>query len=181
SSGMEPATTGWMLLGTAHVTSPAPTRSAALDAMVGAPDFPTEPPMISACPYSPLLEFSFRRGRRIGGASFHINPIFDVMASLGEPMLATTIGPRVRALKIPPGFRAVKVTMALLRHELGWSTLNESESAPEGISTEITGALDSPIRSTARLASSGSGGRKPVPKMASISKSESLKRLPLAH
>ena len=45
NSGIAPATTGCMLFGTAQVTSPAPVRKAAIEAMVGAPDFPTEPPI----------------------------------------------------------------------------------------------------------------------------------------
>src|SRR6185437_5357050 len=74
NSGIALATIGRMLPGTAQVTNPAPIRKAAIEAMVGAPDFPREPPIINAWPYRPLLEFRRRCSVRIAGGSFHSIP-----------------------------------------------------------------------------------------------------------
>src|SRR5204863_8340485 len=119
NSGVTSATIGRMLFGMAQVTNPAPLRRAAKDAIRGAPDLPNEPPMINACPYKPLFESRRRRCCRISGGEFHSRPNCDWIAFLGEPISATTIGPRASVLNTMPGFKAVKVTIALLRHALG--------------------------------------------------------------
>ena len=61
NSGAKPDTCATIGLGTAAVTSPAPARSAAIDAIAGAPDFPTDPPITSTCPNFPLFESAAAR------------------------------------------------------------------------------------------------------------------------
>ena len=61
NSAANDATLGSTLRGTATVLSPAPARNAAMPAIAAAPDFPSEPPTISAWPYIPLFE-SIGRG-----------------------------------------------------------------------------------------------------------------------
>jgi len=53
NSGAMAATSGSTGAAPAAVTSPAPARSAARDAIAGAPDLPTEPPTTSTCPKLP--------------------------------------------------------------------------------------------------------------------------------
>ena len=121
---------------------PAPARSAAIPAMAAAPDFPNEPPTISTCPYMPLLLSRLRgassaaKSRGVVTSRFRL----DTMASDGEPIGATTIGPRVSSPKTCAGRGAVKVTMAS-EWIITWPVCGviASESAPDGISTAITG------------------------------------------
>src|SRR6185312_3291639 len=94
SSGVIPATIGKIDSDTAAVTSPAPARSAASEAIDGAPDFPFAPPTTSTCPYIPLL-LSAARGSRATAAELPAHTSFksERTASSGDPIGATTIGP----------------------------------------------------------------------------------------
>src|SRR5207248_7992706 len=119
SSGVNPATIGSMLLGTAAVTRPAPARKAPILAIAAAPLFPTEPAMINTCPKSPLCAFTLRFLNIATREPHHSSPDRDSIACGGEPIGATTIGPLVSRESRCAGFGAVKVTMALLRQICG--------------------------------------------------------------
>ena len=62
--------------------------------MAGAPDLPLAPPMTRTCPKRPLLESAVRGFSVIVlEVPAQVRPVADSMASAGEPMGATTIGP----------------------------------------------------------------------------------------
>ena len=96
------------------------------------------------------------------------------MASGGDPMGATTTGPRVSSPKTCAGRGAVKVTMASARTipSPGCGVI-ASESAPDGMSTATTG-LAAPVHGGNGLAIQAlhRRGLKPVPRIASTSSSQ---------
>src|SRR6267154_2647838 len=93
------------------------------------------------------------------------------MASSGEPMDAITVGPEVRFPKTCAGRGAVKVTIASARATEPVCPPITSESAPEGMSTAITGVVVALIFAIAWAYIPLTGGRKPEPRMASTNTS----------
>src|SRR5512147_867856 len=103
--------------GVAMVDNPAPTRSADMPAMAAAPALPNDPPITNTCPKLPLLA-SGRRGRSkdamsSGVMTFRFSE--DEIASGGEPIGVTIVGPSARRLNTWAGRGAVKVTTASAR------------------------------------------------------------------
>ena len=169
SSAAKPATVGSTDRGVATVERPAPARSAAIPAMAAAPDFPSEPPMMSTCPKFPLFASTARGAKQawMSGQAITSRLSFDWIASAGEPIRPTTISPRVRSPKTCAGRGAVKVTMASARQRRCSSGAKASALAPEGMSTASTGTGDALIKSMAAANSPATGGLKPVPRRAS--------------
>ena len=109
--------------GTAAVTRPAPARRQASEAMLGAPAVPKLPPTMRTWPNLPLFEL-MGRGASVSGLAAPAQWRFwvDWTAVAGEPMSATTTGPktaRVRWPKMWASFGAVKVTTASARQASG--------------------------------------------------------------
>src|ERR1700723_1649358 len=77
-------------------------------------------------------------------APAHVSPVVDSIASSGDPMGATTIGPVALLVRLPlrcASLGAVKVTTALARKAPSTVKARESASQPEGKSTATTGAV----------------------------------------
>src|ERR1700716_3807862 len=141
NSGWNPATVARTDFGVATVDNPAPDRSTDIPAIAAAPALPSEPPMTRTCPYLPLLE-STGRGASSGAMSRAVITFScsdETMASSGEPMSATYVDPLVSELNTCAGRGAVNVTTASERAIVPDGGRIASASAPEGISTEITG------------------------------------------
>src|SRR5205085_7607654 len=97
------------------------------------------------------------------------------MASWGEPIGATTTTPRTSGLNTCAGRGAVKVTVA---HAGTTGPVSPSggpiasASRPEGISTATIGAFTFQNRAIASAYNPLTGGRNPVPRIASRSTSQ---------
>src|SRR6266568_4499962 len=87
-------------------------------------------------------------------------------------MGAITVGPELRFPKMCAGRGAVKVTIASARATAPVCSPMTSTSAPEGISTAITGALAEFILAIASAYAPLTGGRNPLPRIASIRTSQ---------
>ena len=172
-SGWNPATVGSTDFAVATVDNPAPARSAAMPAIAAAPALPSDPPITSTCPKLPLCA-SGGRGAMSGATSCGVvilSASDEVAASSGEPIGAMTIGPSHRCPKTWAGRGAVKVTTASARATDPVCSPITSASAPDGISTATTGALLAFNVAIAAAYNPLTGGRKPVPRIASIKRS----------
>ena len=97
----------------------------------------------------------------------------EVTASSGDPIGATTVGPVVSMPKTCAGRGAVKVTTASALATAPTCSPMTSASAPEGMSTATIGEEVSFIAAMASAYTPLTGGRKPVPRMASTRTSAS--------
>src|SRR5579885_552506 len=162
--------------GTATVTSPAPARRAASEAMIAAPAFPTDPAMTSTCPKRPLLESGQRsKGKEANsrGSTQRMDaPPISSMSEPGEPILATVRRPTLAAFTETswPTLGAVKVTVSCAC-KTGPAAGSPSEGRPEGVSIAriSAGRADCVFRerrlisSMARAARPVAAPRSPVP------------------
>ena len=95
----------------------------------------------------------------------------ETMASSGEPIGATHVGPSVSELNRCAGRGAVNVTTECARAIVPCWRVIASASAPEGISTDTTGALLWIRNSIAFAYRPVTGGLNPVPRIASTYRS----------
>ena len=105
--------------------------------------------------------------------------VADWIASSGDPIGATTIGPLELPVRLPnrcASFGAVKVTTAFARKAPSTEKARESASQPEGRSTATIGVWSAFTRSRSAAATPRSGGLNPVPTMASRNRSAESSR-----
>src|ERR671930_943247 len=101
-------------LGVATVDNPAPTRNTDMPAIAAAPALPREPPITNTCPKLPLLASRGRGGTNsaTSGGVITFSLSDEVIASAGDPIGATTVGPSVKSPNMCAGRGAVNVTTA---------------------------------------------------------------------
>jgi hypothetical protein len=127
--------------GVATVDRSAPDRKTEKPAIAAAPAFPSDPPTKSTCPKFPLFESGGRaesssvKSRAVDTCIFNA----EMIASSGEPMAAHNEGPVVNDANTWAGRGAVKVTTASAFATRPFTSPSESASAPEGMSTAMTG------------------------------------------
>ncbi len=176
-SSEAPSTTGRIGSGTATVTSPAPPRTAPRAARIAAPALPGPPAHSRTCPKSPLWPSAGRGMSSVASSiacSRKRSPAAASTSSGGMPRSATTTSP----IESEAGGRtcatltAAKVTVSSAsRCGPGISWLPPFR--PLGRSTARRGTGSRFRASTSSATGPSSGRLRPVPKRASITRSDS--------